>query len=58
MLDVMSINEKNDVEYILEDDLKYPKELHESHNHYPLAPEKRTVTNDILSNYCKIINKS
>ena len=34
---------------------KYPKELHELHNDYPLAPEKLTVTNDILSNYCKSI---
>ena len=52
-LDIMSINEKGDLGYILEVDLKYPKELHELHNDYPLAPEKRTVTNDIFSNYCK-----
>ena len=51
----MSINEKSDVGYILEVDLKYPNELHELHNDYPLAPEKLTVTNDILSNYCKNI---
>ena len=51
----MSINEKSDVGYILEVDLKYPNELHELHNDYPLAPEKLTVTNDILSNYCKSI---
>ena len=51
-LDVMSINEKSDVGYILEVDLKYPKELHELHNDYPLAPEKRIVTNDMLSKYC------
>ena len=54
-LDVMSIDKKRDVGYILEVDLKYPNELHELHNDYPLAPEKRTVTNDILSNYCKSI---
>ena len=54
-LGVMSINEKSDVGYILEVDLKYPKELHELHNDYPLAPEKLTVTNNILSNYCKSI---
>ena len=51
----MSINEKSNVGYILEVDLKYPKELHELHNDYPLAPEKLAVTNDILSNYCKSI---
>ncbi len=26
---------------ILEVDLEYPKELHDLHNEYPLAPEKR-----------------
>ena len=54
-LDVMSIDEKSDVGYILEVDLEYLDELHELHNDYPLAPEKLTVTNDILSNYCKSI---
>ena len=54
-LDNMSINKKSDVGYILEVDLKYPNELHELYNDYPLAPEKLTVTNDILSNYCKSI---
>ena len=51
----MSINEKNDVGYILEVDLKYPDELHELRNDYPLAPEKLTVTNDMLPKYCKKI---
>ena len=54
-LGIMSINKKSDVGYILEVDLKYPQELHELHNDYPLAPEKLTVTNDILSNYFKNI---
>ena len=54
-LDVMPINEKSDAGYILEVDLKYPNELHELHNDYPLAPGKLTVTNDILSNYCKVL---
>ena len=54
-LDVMSINEKSDVGYILDVDPKYPKELHKLHNDYPLAPENLAVTNDILSNYCKSI---
>ena len=53
--DVMSIDKKSDVGYILEVDLKYPNELYELHNDYPLPPEKLTVNNDILSNYCKSI---
>ena len=36
-------------------DLKYPNELHDLHNDFPLAPEKRAVTNDMLSKYCKEI---
>ena len=51
----MSINEKGDVGYILEVDLKYPDELHELHNDYPLALKKLAVTNDMLSKYCKEI---
>ena len=31
------------------------QELHELHNDYLLAPEKLTVTNSVLSNYCKSI---
>ena len=54
-LDIMPINKKSDVGYILEVDLKYPDKLHELHNNYPLAPEKLAVTNDMLSNYCKSI---
>ena len=54
-LDVMSINEKSDVGYILKVDLEYPDELHDLHNDYPLAPEKLAVTSDMLSNYCKSI---
>ena len=53
--DVNSINEKSEIGYFLEVDLEYPDELHELHNDYPLAPEKLTVTNDMLSNYCKSI---
>ena len=54
-LDVNSINKKSDIGYILKVDLEYPKELHELHNDYPLAPEKLAATNDTLSKYCKEI---
>ena len=51
--DVMSINEKSPIGYLLEVDLEYPDKLHELHNDYPLAPEKRTVFSDMLSKYYK-----
>ena len=53
--DVMSINEKSPIGYLLEVDLEYPDKLHELHNDYPLAPEKLAVSSDILSKYCKKI---
>ena len=53
--DVMSINEKSLIGYLLEVDLKYPDKLHELHNDYLLAPEKLVVFSDMLSKYCKKI---
>ena len=50
---VITINEKSDIGYILEVDLEYPKKFHELHNYYPLAPEKLAVSSDMLSIYCK-----
>ena len=52
---MLSISEKSLIGYFLEVDLKYHDELHELHNDYPLAPEKRAVSSDMLSNYCKKI---
>ena len=37
--DVMSLNGKSPIGYLLEVDLRYPDKLHELHNDYPLAPE-------------------
>ena len=51
--DIMSINDKNSIWYILEVDLEYPDELLELHNDFPLATEKFAVSNDMLSSYCE-----
>ena len=53
--DVMSIIEETLTEYFLKVDLEYPDELHGLHNDYPLVPEKRAVSSDMLSNFCKKI---
>lgn len=37
--------------YILEVDLEYPKELHEAHNAYPLAPERMVAKKEWMSEY-------
>ena len=49
--DVMSINEKGLIGYLLEVDFEYPDKLDELRNDYPLAPEKRAVSSDMLSKY-------
>ena len=42
---------------VLEVDLDYPQELHESHNDYPLAAEKICVSPSMLCNYCERVTE-
>lgn len=52
-IDFEKVEDNSDIGYILEIDLTYPKELHEVHNQYPLAPLKQVVTEEMLSPYSK-----
>ena len=38
--------------HFLEVDLDYPENLHNSHEDYPLAPEKIKIKEELLSPYC------
>ena len=54
----MPISEKRPIGHFLEVDLKHLDRLHELHNDYALAPEKFSVSSDMLSNCCtKIADK-
>ena len=50
-LDVMTIEDDAETGYILEVDLEYPKELHDLHSDYPLAPEKMLISHEMPSPY-------
>ena len=48
-IDILNVPEDSKLRYILKVDLEYPKELHNKHNLFPLAPEHVHVTDDMLS---------
>lgn len=56
--DVQQIPKDGSKVYILEVDLEYPQELHDSNNDFPLAPERQFVPNESLSPYAqKVLRK-
>ncbi len=53
--DIANAPEEGEYGYIIEADLKYPPELHNDHNDYPLCPEHVDVSYDMLSTYNKTL---
>ena len=51
--DVHAVPLDGNLGYILEVDLEYPAELHDSHNDYPLAPQPMIIPSDMLSPYAQ-----
>ena len=56
-LDITQIPDDSDEGYILEVDLKYPKELLDLHNDYSPVPEKMKICPEMLSPYCKQLSE-
>ena len=54
--DVMKYKNQ-EIGYMLEVDLEYPKEIHDEHSDYPLGPENNCVTADMVSGFSKNIYK-
>ena len=52
-IDILSVPNDSPIGYILEVDLEYSKELHNTHNDYPLAPEHLEVSANMLSPFQK-----
>jgi len=48
---IMKLRENSKKGWILEVNLKYPEELHEAHSSYPLAPEKKAIGVEQMSEY-------
>ncbi len=52
-VDVVNYNTEGDKGCFVEVDLEYPKELHDLHNDFPLAPESKSINYNELSDYQK-----
>ena len=56
--DLITIGPDAEVGFILEVDLKYPDELHDLHNDYPLAAERKIVGNELPKLVPNLLHKT
>ena len=49
LLDILTIDPEGDLCYIIEVDLGYSEELHDSHSDFPLAIQRKMIKEDQLS---------
>ena len=54
---VLDVSDDSETGYILEVDLEYPSSLHDAHSDYPLAPENKTVSDEMLSTHSKVLKE-
>ena len=48
---ILNMTDDQEIGYEFDVDLEYPKELHDYHNDYPLAPEKIAIQYEQLSEH-------
>mgnify|MGYP003565006019 CR=1 FL=1 len=53
---IENYKDEDEVGCILDVDLEYSKELHDSHNNYPLLPERVCVSKEMISPYMNDIS--
>ena len=56
--DPLAVPDTSPTGYILEVDLEYPDEIHDSHSDYPLAPERLTIDDAMLSPYSQALKQN
>ena len=54
---ILQQKDEQDVGYMLEVDLEYPDELHDSHDNFPCAPEKMVIKKEYLSDTQKLMGE-
>ena len=54
----LTVPDTSSTGYILEVDLEYPEDIHDTHSDYPLAPERLKIDDAMLSPYSKALKES